>query len=375
MGAVLGGLCPLPIRLGGDDESGWTANKHARVCADLAAVNRTLPFAVVTLTRGNSPGDAPSIVRYSGKEAPGSLVLGGTWPNDLTLTWDQAPENELGERYQLRINSFSAHRHGDTIQPTCEITAPHQVTIGEVDGGDAFYGTITVKVYASWGKAATIEDYGGDLDKRDAERETVPYAWLQYQDLTGSLGSGYGTAMSGAFHSRKLAIARALAACLRSEERLRANAHPDTADAMLEEWTKSVNVAVPFGESKAKTRKYTALMFRAESGQSIPAIERACSALLGDKFIGVRVFDIDDPASVWPTSWDIGGGVWASTRCKFLVDVKPPLNAGDQEFKDLVQVRLMNMLDRIAPSHSWFNWTIPGDGFFLDVSPLDYTAL
>jgi hypothetical protein len=371
MGAVLGGLCPAPYRLGGDEESGWTASQQSRVCADLAAASRTLPFSVITLHRPAFYPEPFVVTRYGSRTVEVPTVEFGGHAQTTWITWPSAPLDEQGERYGLRIVSVSGFIHGSTAAPRVTVTQPNRISLVMTSGES----TVTIKVYAQYGNAPRIEDYGGDLDKRDAERETTPYAWLQYQELGASMGSGYGSEMSGSVHAHKLAYSRALAACYRSEERLRSNAHPDTADALLEEWARSVDIPVPFGEPRSKTRKFASVMLAAESGQSIPALERSCEHLLGKAFLGIRTFDVDDPPGVWPASWDLGSGVWASTRCKFLVDVRPPLVPGDPVFRDLVQVRLMRMLDRLAPSHSWFNWTIPGEGFYLDISPLDYTAL
>lgn len=373
MGAVLGAHCPLPIRLGGDELSGWTAAQHARVCADLAAASRTLPFAVLTISRGGTSGDSPVIVRNNSRSLSVPVVAGNNPGDEVTITWDWAPLDLTGKETALKILAGHAYHHVSEFADVA-ITAPNQITVTLTGESNAL--TFSVKVFAQFGTLPSIDDYGGELDKRDAEREATPYSWLQYQELEQSMGSGYGTKRTGMVHARKLALSRALAACYRSEERLRANARPDTADAMLEDWAKSVDVPIPFGEPRSKTRKFVSVMFAAESGQNIPALERACSHLLGPAFLGIRTFDVDDPPGVWPVSWDLGGGVWASTRCKFLVDVRAPLIVGDPAFRELVEVRLMRMLDRLAPSHSWFNWTIlEGGGFYLDVSPLDYTGL
>lgn len=378
MGAVLGGLCPLPIRLGGDMETGWTASEQSRLCSDLASTNRTLPFAVLTFERGSNPGDSPVVVRHNSRASVPEVEIDGdfdgVFPNNLTLTWPDAPQNDLGEKHTLRINSFSVFVHGSTNQPTCEIAGPTQITVGPI-GGSGFSGRATIKIYATWGRPARIEDYDGDPDKHDATRETTPYAWIEYQQQEAAWGSGYGTERSGSVHGRKLAIGRALAAAYRSEERLRCNSRPDTAEALLDDWARSLDVPIPFGEPAWKTRRMCSLMLRAQSGQSIPDLEVSCAELLGPSFLAIRTFDFDDEPGVWPASWDLGSGVWASSRCRILVDVRPPIFPGDAEFRGLVQVRLMRMLDRLTPSHCWFNWTIPGEGFYLDLSPLDYTGL
>lgn len=45
-----GGFCPLPLRLGGHDLSSWQPEQHARMAADVSAMCRTEPLAVLTYT-------------------------------------------------------------------------------------------------------------------------------------------------------------------------------------------------------------------------------------------------------------------------------------------------------------------------------------
>lgn len=49
-----GAFCPMPLRLGGSATEGVTAAQHSRACADLVAMKRTLPFALLTFTQAGS---------------------------------------------------------------------------------------------------------------------------------------------------------------------------------------------------------------------------------------------------------------------------------------------------------------------------------
>lgn len=86
-GAFSGGL---PQRLGGSKEEGWTATQHARVCADLLAAVRTLPYATLV-------ADGTTITSY--RAMPGlaaasqptiTLFSPGIW----TVEFDDGPQDE-----------------------------------------------------------------------------------------------------------------------------------------------------------------------------------------------------------------------------------------------------------------------------------------
>lgn len=56
--SALGAFSPLPFRLGGTAEEGWSAAQHARACSDIAAVVSTSPFAYVTYSFEGDPAQA-----------------------------------------------------------------------------------------------------------------------------------------------------------------------------------------------------------------------------------------------------------------------------------------------------------------------------
>jgi hypothetical protein len=89
--AATGGFCPLPIRLGGDAQTGWTAEQHARSAADLVAKKRTAPFC--RFAWSVQPTSTPVISGYMGMNgagssyAPNSLQLVG---NSVSIKWTPA---------------------------------------------------------------------------------------------------------------------------------------------------------------------------------------------------------------------------------------------------------------------------------------------
>jgi hypothetical protein len=66
-----GGFCPLPIRLGGDAETGWNAQQHARSAANLVAYKRTAPLAWFTWSAPSGADTAAVITAYSGMNGAG----------------------------------------------------------------------------------------------------------------------------------------------------------------------------------------------------------------------------------------------------------------------------------------------------------------
>jgi hypothetical protein len=86
---MLGGFAPLPIRLGGPRNTGVTAAQHARLCADLAAVVRVVPFAVFRFSQDAL--DTVTVRAYYGRNgngvnyAPTPNPQGGV---DMEVQWD-----------------------------------------------------------------------------------------------------------------------------------------------------------------------------------------------------------------------------------------------------------------------------------------------
>lgn len=90
----LGGFAGiLPLRLRGDDETGWSAEQHARFAADLLAKKRTCPIAVFSWDVVSAE-DAPAVVTtYRGMNgvglafAPTSSIVTA---DALRFTWTPA---------------------------------------------------------------------------------------------------------------------------------------------------------------------------------------------------------------------------------------------------------------------------------------------
>jgi hypothetical protein len=55
-----GGYYPLPLRLGGSSQEGWSPEQHARFASVLESVKRTVPLAIWTYD-----GSSPPAITYS----------------------------------------------------------------------------------------------------------------------------------------------------------------------------------------------------------------------------------------------------------------------------------------------------------------------
>lgn len=374
--ALFGGLCPAPYRLGGDSDTGWTAQQHSRFCADLVAAYRSAPFAVVTVTLsgGSYTLDgwkckAPETSDNTPTVADGDTVKGVA--QTTKITFPAAPYREDGERETLSLKSASVSRWDDHQSMYVYITAPNVIEVRHL--ADTEY-TFTVVAYGTWGEPE-LSTYGADLEKENVTTEQVPYSWIWYNELGASLGSAFGDQLSGRVHGRKISLARALSGCSRAEERKRLQSTPHTAQGPFQKQWADV-MRVPFSEtlSEPALRRRNATHFAAQSGQDVLEIEGAASELLGDMFLSVSTFDVTDADGTWPSSYDLGPGLWAGTRSKIIVNVDVPAGNFDPAFTNLVNVQLMQMLDVLTPAWVVYDWADPG-GFFLDESLLDYDGL
>lgn len=109
----LGAFAPLPVRLGGSDEEGWTARAHARMCADLVAAKRGAALCVFSYTKS---GGTVVISDYYGMNGAGSTYA----PDTVTVLGTGAVTFEWSTRlfedpYEIlrpinaKVGKFSGH--------------------------------------------------------------------------------------------------------------------------------------------------------------------------------------------------------------------------------------------------------------------------
>jgi hypothetical protein len=237
-----------------------------------------------------------------------------------------------------------------------------------------------------WSRESSIGDYGGDPDKRASATEgTVPFAYQVYRELQAQRGSAYSVKTSGTLvHAENIALARLFSAVyFRHPEKLRANALPGGSDERLDYWVEVLRVPTSASDQQWQVRKRAAAQYQAAVGPTAPNVVAAIQSLLGDALVDVMVSPQQSlstppyltywyPYNPGPRSHDLGGGTWLSERCHLFVKVTQPPGMTDGDFRNLLDVQLFALLDRMLPAWATFAWG--EDGFFLDGSPLDLAA-
>lgn len=220
-----------------------------------------------------------------------------------------------------------------------------------------------------WSRARAIGDYDGSTDKRDSETEgTTPYAASVYTMIQGMRGSAFTQQTGTLVHVENLAMARFWATLsYRYPEKIRANATPQGSDEKLDYWVKVCGIPVKETDQRWQIRERAAAHYRASNGNSFPEVERACSDLLGSAFVGLNVFTgtaLENPPDItyWPgvnpagggdALFSLGHGAWLSSRAHVQVIITEEA-ANDPEKRDLVNVQLFQLLDRMLPAKCTF---------------------
>lgn len=102
-----GAFAPLPLRLGGSDEEGWSPEQHARFCADLVAVKRVSPLARLFVNQDATNPYAVSVVYYFGQNGSGlayapTVTNGGAGIVSLAFPSYWTDEYEVQQAFQIR---------------------------------------------------------------------------------------------------------------------------------------------------------------------------------------------------------------------------------------------------------------------------------
>lgn len=251
--------------------------------------------------------------------------------------------------------------------------------------------TITPTGKPCWSRLASIGDYGGSADKQSSETEgRAPYAWFVYRELSALRGTAYAGYSSlnteTLVHCEHLALARMLAwTWFRLPEQFRANCLPNTADQGLEYWATVLAVPTLASDERWQVRQRCAAHYRAVTEANLPAIQAALQTLLGDAYVDATFQEGASLASpptltFWPgvnpgdSTYDLGGGTWASERAHLFVEVIQPPGMSNADFGQLINVQAFQLLDRMLPAYCTFSVAF-GGGFFLDISQLDFTGI
>lgn len=387
--AAFGGFCPLPIRLGGDSVTGWTAEQHARVAADLAAVDNSATFARITLTIAAGVVTLHSYLGLNGVGLTFAPTIVSGSPGVVTLTWPVVVEDEYETIEPIALRHATATVHAATMSMATAVVQNIRTVVVRIfnAAGTLADGKVSITAYG-WDRSRRIGHYDGATDKTNATRETVPYAWLWYNEYTGAMGSGFTKATSGLVHAMKLALSRMECAVQRGAEKMNANSHPDSCDDLLGEWVSILKVRIRGDETRHEVRQRCAAKFKAVLGNSPSNIDEVVSSLLGAYFqANLRTtgasLAVPPPTTAWPgispggPAYDLGGGTWYSERSHLTVSVSGPSDINDAAFRELFNVELYNELDRDLPAWMTFNGAINASttGFLLDISHLDFTGL
>lgn len=383
---AFGTFSPLPLRL---DSSTLTAAEFLRLASDVASIRNTAPMAIVR-TGSGYPYNA--VTHYYGRNGVGlghaptiSLASPG-----IRLTWPATYENELGEDVPWNFTHvevfpgyyaypYKAVSTGVVEAPNV-VLAKTQIAATGVELDDA---ALTFVVY---GKSdASIEDYGGSLDKENCQTERTPYAAQFYRLIQDTQGSAYSKELSGLNHVRNLAKARHYGWAQRIIEKWRNEQTPSTSSAKLDDWCALLKVGKRASDSDAERRARATAAYRALNGATVTNVDDAISALLGSWYVKTwrnwnnsmtEATVTYGPSAAGPSQWDLGGGVWASEHAHLVIETLEPTDAERGEFLTLVNVDLRQMLDRMLPDHMTWEWaTNVADGFRLDLGHLDYEGM
>lgn len=240
----------------------------------------------------------------------------------------------------------------------------------------------------TWSRDCAVGDYGGDPNKRASSTEgSIPYAWFCYREIQAMRGSAYSQHVGGTLvHCENLATARLMAWWgWRMPETLRANSLPGSSDAALDYWTQVLAVPTRPSDRKWQIRQRCAAHYKAITSANLDTIQTAVSELLGDVYVESYFSfggELSTPPALtyWPptpgpSEFSLGGGTWASERSRLTVVTQIPPGMSLGEYRQLADVQLFQLLNRLLPAYCTFGWTVGGDGFYLDVSELDLTGL
>lgn len=131
--AGFGGFCPLPLRLGGSAIEGWTPQQHARACADMAAMVRAKPFAI--LTYDFDVALDPRVLAYHAQHGAGIYAAPTLTKNgvgDVTIEWLAAYTDDYAQTQPTAITQAKLSvslAAAAVIWPCYRVTSPSTVRV------------------------------------------------------------------------------------------------------------------------------------------------------------------------------------------------------------------------------------------------------
>lgn len=414
---VLGGFCPMPLRLDAGGTSGWSPEQHARLSADLCAAVATVPLLELRYTKSGATITVNAFKDQLrvGKWTSVSRVVNGT--GDVTWQFATRLEDEFGRIEPILCEQAKASCEGSGAAVATVEVAQNTVRVRTfaISGGVATAAdkAVNLKVWSAAGsvidsvtsmaakgvrpegppaiaRRPSISNYGGATDKVPAASELVEtYAYQHFVELATGRGSLYTQELATQVGAENVAIARCFAALSRAAERLEANALPLTAHEALGGWIARLNVTAEPGDDTNAIRDACAARYRLALGPTRQNEDESIATLLGPALVQVWRQEGTDlatppPITYWPTinpgpaSHDLtGAGAWLSEREHLVVEVEQPPIMELTDFLRLLNVRLFDHLDSMLPSTATFDWCLGplSAGFLLDISALDFTGI
>jgi hypothetical protein len=128
---MLGGFAPLPIRLGGTAQNGLTAAQHARICADMVAMARTMPLARIGLTTGQTGVRHYQAQPITGVANAPDISIGAPGAGWVRVTWPEGYTDPFGEGEPWRISAAEVGvlQYSTPVRAHYVIDAPNVVTV------------------------------------------------------------------------------------------------------------------------------------------------------------------------------------------------------------------------------------------------------
>lgn len=105
-----GAFAPLPLRLGGSAEEGWSPEQHARLCADLRALKRVMPLA--SWDYDQTSDSVVTLTNYVGQNGVGlayapTATANGT--GDVSCVWPSPYfEDEYEAQHPFKVRAVIA---------------------------------------------------------------------------------------------------------------------------------------------------------------------------------------------------------------------------------------------------------------------------
>lgn len=373
-----GGLYPLPLRLGGPPEEGWSVEQHARMSCDVAAMAMGSPLAIIRVSV--SAGGVPTVDDFIGR--------GGFDPTRISVAYAAGVLSiELGSSY---YDEDAYDYRGWSPMMAMATVIDHGPTAAPLNGTDveitmAVSHSVLVIVHGSV-EERTMGDYGASLNKQESTTEgEAPYAytWLLEQDA--EKGSAYSHDPDALVRFEAIAKARMLGFGQRMAEAMAAQQLPACADGLLYRWAEILGINP--GLKDWQIRNAAAAKMALFSGCNDVTLNEAVRLIMGQSFVELVRFPGTLETPPEPTFWQYGtvgpwslaldsDGAFMSWRCRLMVALQRTAGMSDSATFRLVENELRKLLANALPAVATFGAGYgTGGGFLLGTDILGRDSL